>query len=70
MSDLLKQAKYLLTEVDPNRIEPSRAEVAFIGRSNVGKSSFLNVPAWRKQFAGKTLAQPIKVGDDIALISG
>ena len=26
--------------------------------------------AWRKQFVGKTLAQPIKTGDDIALISG
>ena len=30
----------------------------------------IRLPAWRKQFAGKTLAQPIKVGDDIALISG
>ena len=30
----------------------------------------IRLPAWRKQFAGKTLAQPIKVGDDIALVSG
>ena len=30
----------------------------------------IRLPAWRKQFAGKTLAQPIKVGDDVALISG
>lgn len=30
----------------------------------------VRLPAWRKQFAGKTLAAPIKVGDDIANISG
>ena len=30
----------------------------------------IRLPAWRKQFVGKTLAQPIKTGDDIALISG
>ena len=30
----------------------------------------IRLPAWRKQFAGKTLAQPIKIGEDIALISG
>ena len=32
--------------------------------------SEIRLPAWRKQFVGKTLAQPIKTGDDIALISG
>lgn len=32
--------------------------------------SEIRLPAWRKQFVGKTLAQPIKIGDDIALISG
>ena len=32
--------------------------------------SEIRLPAWRKQFAGKSLAQPIKAGDDIALISG
>lgn len=30
----------------------------------------VRLPAWRKQFAGKTLAAPIKVGEDIANISG
>ena len=30
----------------------------------------IRLPGWRKQFVGKTLAQPIKTGDDIALISG
>ena len=32
--------------------------------------SEIRLPAWRKQFVGKTLAQSIKTGDDIALISG
>jgi Na+-translocating ferredoxin:NAD+ oxidoreductase RnfG subunit len=30
----------------------------------------IRLPAWRKQFGGKTLAAPIKLGDDIANISG
>jgi Na+-translocating ferredoxin:NAD+ oxidoreductase RnfG subunit len=30
----------------------------------------IRLPAWRKQFVGKTAATPIKVGDDIANISG
>ena len=32
--------------------------------------SEIRLPAWRRQFAGKTLAQPIKTGDDIAIVSG
>ena len=32
--------------------------------------SEVRLPGWRKQFVGKTLAQPIKVGNDIAVISG
>ncbi|QDL37984.1 FMN-binding protein [Rhodoferax sediminis] len=32
--------------------------------------SEIRLPAWRRQFAGKTVAQPIEIGDDIALISG
>ncbi len=32
--------------------------------------SEIRLPAWRKQFQGKTLAQPIKTGDDIAIMSG
>lgn len=30
----------------------------------------IRLPAWRKQFVGKTAAAPIKVGEDIANISG
>lgn len=30
----------------------------------------IRLPAWRKQFVGKTAANPIRVGDDIANISG
>ena len=32
--------------------------------------SEVRLPAWRRQFAGKSLAQPIKAGEDIAIISG
>ncbi|MBC7437137.1 MAG: FMN-binding protein [Bdellovibrionales bacterium] len=32
--------------------------------------SEIRLPAWRRQFAGKSLAQPIRVGEDIAVISG
>ena len=30
----------------------------------------IRLPAWRRQFAGKGVASPLKVGDDIANISG
>lgn len=30
----------------------------------------IRLPAWRRQFAGKTAASPLRVGDDIANISG
>jgi Na+-translocating ferredoxin:NAD+ oxidoreductase RnfG subunit len=30
----------------------------------------IRLPAWRKQFVGKTLAAPLRVGEDIANISG
>lgn len=30
----------------------------------------IRLPAWRKQFIGKTAASPLQVGDDIANISG
>lgn len=38
----LSGARYLLSETDPGRLGPSRSEVAFVGRSNVGKSTLLN----------------------------
>lgn len=34
--------KYLLSETDPSRLPASTGEVAFVGRSNVGKSTLLN----------------------------
>jgi GTP-binding protein len=40
--DPLAQAHYLLSETEPQRLLPAKAEVAFIGRSNVGKSSLIN----------------------------
>lgn len=40
--DVLNQAKFLLSETDPSRLPESAAEVAFVGRSNVGKSTLLN----------------------------
>jgi GTP-binding protein len=38
----LSDVKFLLSEVDPARLPPCAAEVAFVGRSNVGKSSLIN----------------------------
>ncbi len=38
----LETAAYLLSETDPGRLAPCAAEVAFIGRSNSGKSTLLN----------------------------
>ncbi len=38
----LSAAKYLLSETDAGKLGASSAEVAFVGRSNVGKSTLLN----------------------------
>lgn len=38
----LQSVEYLLSETDPARLTECAAEVAFVGRSNVGKSSLLN----------------------------
>ncbi|MDD5656045.1 MAG: ribosome biogenesis GTP-binding protein YihA/YsxC [Elusimicrobia bacterium] len=38
----LADMKFLLSAEDPARIGPCAAEAAFVGRSNVGKSSLLN----------------------------
>ena len=47
----LRDAKYLMSETDPAKVPPCLAEVAFVGRSNVGKSSLLNA------LFGRTLAK-------------
>lgn len=45
-------ARHVRTTVDPDeRLEPARPEIAFVGRSNVGKSSLLNALCRRKQLA-------------------
>lgn len=42
MPPLLDDVKYLLSETAPERLGPCAAEVTFVGRSNVGKSTLLN----------------------------
>src|SRR5471032_3263828 len=42
MKQDLHGTHYLLTETDPRLLAPASAEVAFVGRSNSGKSSVLN----------------------------
>lgn len=39
---MLKNVQYLISETNPNTIGPAVAEVCFVGRSNVGKSTLLN----------------------------
>jgi GTP-binding protein len=38
----IDDVKYLLSETDPAKLAPCGGEVAFVGRSNVGKSTLLN----------------------------
>ncbi len=48
----LEDARYLLSVHDPRRLPPAGApEIAFIGRSNAGKSSALNTLAGRRRLA-------------------
>ncbi|HBL17276.1 MAG: ribosome biogenesis GTP-binding protein YsxC [Elusimicrobia bacterium GWA2_69_24] len=42
MAQLFENVTYLLSETVPERLGPCVAEVTFVGRSNVGKSSLLN----------------------------
>ena len=43
--------EFVTSAVDVRVLPPSPAEVAFVGRSNVGKSSLINALANRKQLA-------------------
>ena len=39
---MLDRVRYLLSETDPDKLGPCAAEITFVGRSNVGKSTLLN----------------------------
>jgi GTP-binding protein len=45
------ELRFVLSATDVRQLPATRAEVAFVGRSNVGKSSLLNVIARRKRLA-------------------
>jgi len=48
---ILHDTKYLKTEVDALRLGESEAEISFIGRSNVGKSTLINALCQKKKMA-------------------
>ena len=51
MKDPLRQSRFLLAETEFSRLPPSQGEVAFIGRSNVGKSSLISAICDNKKLA-------------------
>ena len=56
----ISSARFITSNTDPGKCpEPDRPEYAFIGRSNVGKSSLLNMLAGHKSLA-KTSGKPGK----------
>jgi len=56
----IKSAKFVISNTDPTKCPKSeRPEYAFIGRSNVGKSSLINMLTNHKKLA-KTSSQPGK----------
>ncbi|GAB2624332.1 ribosome biogenesis GTP-binding protein YihA/YsxC [Belliella aquatica] len=57
---MIKNATFLISNTDHNKCPvPDKAEFAFIGRSNVGKSSLINMLANNKNLA-KTSGKPGK----------
>lgn len=74
MPQPLEAVEYLFSETDPSRLTECASEVAFVGRSNVGKSSLLNAVC-RKEVArvsntpGRTRAIVVfKAGHDRRLV--
>ena len=60
MSHLIKKAEFIVSNTNPEKCpKPDRAEIAFIGRSNVGKSSLINMLTGVKELA-KTSQKPGK----------
>lgn len=55
----IKQAEFIISNSDPKKIPTDLVEYAFIGRSNVGKSSLINMLTNHKKLA-KTSARPGK----------
>lgn len=55
----IKQAEFVISNSDPKKIPTDKVEYAFIGRSNVGKSSLINMLTNHKKLA-KTSARPGK----------
>jgi GTP-binding protein len=51
---MLNHVQYLISDTNPANLGPSAAEVSFVGRSNVGKSTLLNA------LCGQTLARVSK----------
>ncbi|MBI5169687.1 MAG: ribosome biogenesis GTP-binding protein YsxC [Candidatus Eisenbacteria bacterium] len=51
MAHPLSNARFLLSASDVRQLGPCHAEVAFVGRSNVGKSSLLNALVHQKALA-------------------
>ncbi len=48
---LLQRTRFLLSEAHPMNLPEAQAEVAFVGRSNVGKSSLLNALCGNRSLA-------------------
>ena len=51
MRQLLRHARFLVSAPDARQLGPCHAEVALVGRSNVGKSSLLNAVTSQPQLA-------------------